>query len=204
MGGKAAAAKEYPYELCEAICGGVAAQNTSDMSRIFSMLPMCERNIASLSSLCQEATYDMSEKTRGWPVPVEKPIGDYPQHWPDSIHELDSHALGSTLISRDGEAALYHEMSALMVQNGIEYAEDDVSGALLDPTLVREARDLEMKFFNDMGVYDRVPRSQLRCKLITTCWIDMHKGDISCPKYRSRLVGEEFKTYEELRSVVMK
>ena len=94
----------------------------------------------------------MSDKTIGWPRPIEKPIGSYPEHWSDGIHELDNHALGSTLTSRDGEAALYNEMNALMVQNGIEYAEDDVSGLSLDLALVRQARDLDMKFFNDMGV----------------------------------------------------
>ena len=51
-----------------------------------------------------------------------------------------------------------------------------------------------MEFFNDMGVYDRVPRSQLRGKLIKARWIDINRGDISCPNYRSRLVGKELKT----------
>ena len=36
-------------------------------------------------------------------------------------------------------------MSALYVENGIEYAVDDVSGALLDPGLVHEGRATEMK-----------------------------------------------------------
>ena len=49
-------------------------------------------------------------------------------------------------------------MNVVMVQNVIEYTEDDVSGASLDPALLRQARDLEMKFLKDMGVYDRVPR----------------------------------------------
>ena len=176
VGGGAAASQEYLYELCEAICRGVAAQKKSDMFRILYTLPMGGQSIASLSSLCQEATYVMSDKTNGWPGPIEKPIGNYPYHWPDGIHELDGHALGSTLTSRGGEAALYTEMNALMVQNGIEYAEDDVSGASLDPTLVRQARDLEMKFFNDMSVCDRVPRSQLRGKLVKSRWIDFSKG----------------------------
>ena len=54
-----------------------------------------------------------------------------------------------------------------------------------------------MKVFDNMGVYDRVPRSQLRGKRIMGRWIDMSKGDISCPSYRSRLVGKEFKTYAD-------
>ena len=160
------------------------------MSRIKSTLPMGERSIASLISLCQDATHVMSDKTNGWLGPGGKPNGDYPLHWSDGIHELDGHALGSTLTSRDGEAASYSEMNGLMVQNGIGYAEDYVSGALPDPALVRQARDLEMKFFNDVDVYNRVPRSQLRGKLIKIRWIDISKGDISCPNCRSRLVGK--------------
>ena len=57
----------------------------------------------------------MSGKTNGWPGTLEKPIGDDPEQWSDGMHELDGLALGSTLTPRDGEAALHHEMSALMV-----------------------------------------------------------------------------------------
>ena len=44
-----------------------------------------------------------------------------------------------------------------MFQNGTVYAEDNVSGALLDPVLFRQARGSEMKFFDGMGVYDGLP-----------------------------------------------
>ena len=88
-------------------------------------------------------------------------------------------------------------MNALMVQNGIGYAEDDVSAASLNPALVRQARDLKIKFCNDMDVYDRVPRSQLRGKLIQMSWIDIHTGDVSCPNSRSGSVGKEFNTYAD-------
>ena len=167
------------------------------MSCILSTLQIGERNIASFSSHCQVVSYVMSDKTNGWLGPVEKPIGDYPQHWSGGIHELDGHALGSTLTSRDGEAALYHEMNAFWCQNGIEYAEDDVSRASVDPALVRQACDPEMKFFNDMGVYDGMPKSQLRGQLLKIRWIAINKGDISCPNSRSRFVEKEFKTYAD-------
>ena len=119
VGGRAAAAQEYPYEVCEALCQGAAAQKKSDMSHILYTLPMGGQGIASLSSLCQEATFVMSDKTNGWPGLIEKPIGSFTQHSTGGIHEPDGHALGYTLTSRDGEAALYHEMNALMGQNGI-------------------------------------------------------------------------------------
>ena len=54
-----------------------------------------------------------------------------------------------------------------------------------------------MEFFNDMGVYNRVRRSQLRGKLITSRWIDIHKGNILCPNDRRRLVGKELNTYTD-------
>ena len=39
------------------------------------------------------------------------------------------------------------ELDALYVQHGVEHTLDDVSGAWLDPVLVREGRDVEMAFF---------------------------------------------------------
>ena len=104
MGGRAAAAQKYPYELCEAICRGVAARKKADTSRIFSALPMCERDVSSLSSLCQEATFDMSGQKSCWLGLADKCIGDDPQCCSDGIHELDGHALVSTLVSRGNEA----------------------------------------------------------------------------------------------------
>ena len=88
-------------------------------------------------------------------------------------------------------------MSALYAQNGIEYAVDDISGALLDPAAVHEGRATEMKFFHGMRVYDRVPRDEQRQtggKIIGTKWIDVNKGDAERPNIRCRLVGKEFKT----------
>ena len=85
-----------------------------------------------------------------------------------------------------------------MIQGDIEYASDGVSGAHLQPELVHEARKVEMKFIEDMKVYDRVDRSEMLNrggKIIKTRWIDVNKGDAACPNYRSRLVGKEYKTY---------
>ena len=83
--------------------------------------------------------------------------------------------------------------ASLYVQNGIESAVDDVSGAVLDAEMVRAGREVEMNFFKTMGVYDRVPRSeQLETggKIIGTKWIDVNKGDFDNPKIRSCLVGK--------------
>ena len=88
-------------------------------------------------------------------------------------------------------------MNVLMCQHGVAYADDDVSNAALDPELVMQARKLEMKFFSDMGVYTRVPRSSIRGKVIKTRWIDVSKGDSVKNHYWSRFVGKELKTYND-------
>jgi len=44
-------------------------------------------------------------------------------------------------------------MSALYAQNGVEYAIDGVSGALLDPTMVHAGKATEMAFFDRVKVY---------------------------------------------------
>ena len=131
-----------------------------DHSRKIITLPMDERKVLSFSSLCSEATGQDAQA--GWPGPVARPIGEYPDHWSDGLHELYGHGLRTDAKDREGERLLCIEMDSLMVQSGVEYAYDDVTNASLNPSLVRKARDLEMKLFTDMGVYERVPRSQLQ------------------------------------------
>ena len=149
VGGRAAAAQENPKKLCEAISSGIANQKANDLSRKFTTLPMCEKRVASLASLCREATGHLSSLCReatgdnnktDWPAPIDQPIGDYPKHWADGIHDRDGHALGSSLLNTDGESLFLLELHALMCQNGVEYACDDVSNAALDLVQVRQAR----------------------------------------------------------------
>ena len=54
-----------------------------------------------------------------------------------------------------------------------------------------------MQLFRNMKVYDKVPRwmaARDGCKVITTKWRDINKGDQRDPNYRARLVGREIKT----------
>ena len=58
-----------------------------------------------------------------------------------------------------------------------------------------------MQFFRNMKVYDKVPRwmaTRDGCKVITTKWRDINKGDQRNPNYRARLVGREIKTDSRL------
>ena len=78
------------------------------------------------------------------------------------------------------------------MKDGQEWACDDVSGAVLDPSLVEKDRELEMENFRSMEVYGTVPREMAYGhKIIRTRWIDVNKGGSISLDYRSRLVGKE-------------
>ena len=105
-----------------------------------------------------------------------------PVDWCDEQHE-----------ENESDELLAHEFALLRVREGHEWAWDDTTGAELDPELVKRAMQLEMEYFHSMGVYEKVPRSQaVGCTIIRTRWIDVNKGDILSPDYRSRLMGKEF------------
>ena len=56
---------------------------------------------------------------------------------------------------------------------------DDVSGRVLDHELAVKARKLEMDFFREMRVYEKVPRAadtRDGCRVISTKWVDINKG----------------------------
>ena len=73
---------------------------------------------------------------------------------------------------------------------------DDVSGEPLDPSLIKKARQEEMRGFGERQVYHHVLRSVAQAdpegKFIGVRWVDVNKGTKEVPKVRSRLVGQEF------------
>ena len=83
-----------------------------------------------------------------------------------------------------------------------ETAVDDVSGAFLDPKMVKKARADEIDYVRTMKLYTKVPISECLKhtgkQAIATRWIDVNKQDASNPLYRSRLVGKEFNTYNDM------
>ena len=61
---------------------------------------------------------------------------------------------------------------------------------------VRKARDKEMKYIEEKGVWKVIAREEAvrrEVKIIKTRWIDINKGDRANPNYRSRLVAKEFR-----------
>ena len=83
-----------------------------------------------------------------------------------------------------------------------EYAVDDVSGAYLDPKMVKKARAEEIEFVRSMKLYTKVPIKECLAKTgkqpIAVRWTDVNKQDTSNPLYRSRLVGKEFNTHNDM------
>ena len=99
-----------------------------------------------------------------------RPVGDYPDHWFDEMHQEDGGSEKFGLRPQDGIEvlkkemdSLNREMHALSCKHGIEVASDDVTNQRLEPNLVKDARKLEMDYFERLGVYEKVDRSdQLR------------------------------------------
>ena len=131
------------------------------------------------------------------PAGVLKTIGKLPEKWAHYTHDNDGHGVDSLPEYRRGENIFINEVCSLYVQHGIEEATDDVSGAYLDPALVKAGRILEMNYFKEMKVYERLPGTHLATtagKLIGAMWTDTNKGDSEKPNVRCRLVGKEFRT----------
>ena len=73
--------------------------------------------------------------------------------------------------------------------NDIKQAWDDVTGAMLDPKRVTEARLEEISYIDGMRVWTKITRAEAErrgWKVIATRWIDVNKGDVYNPVYRSR------------------
>jgi hypothetical protein len=192
MGGRAAGAQVYPDDLCKAILRGVVRQKSVDdkQSRVI-VPPMSAGQISSfirsLSGVEIGSVREFANRT--------EPIGEWPKHWVDQVHEADGGAdvVGSR--PQRGIEILQSELDMLTMRNGIACAKDDVSGEELLPEWVVLARREEMAYFHKLGVYDIVPRAHQRMtggKVVSTRWIDTNKGDSLNPNCRSRLVGREF------------
>ena len=74
---------------------------------------------------------------------------------------------------------------------------DDVTGEILDWDGVVQARAEEIKEFRKHGVHHKVPIKECYDETekapIGVRWVDINKGDLLNPDYRSRLVAKEIK-----------
>ena len=67
---------------------------------------------------------------------------------------------------------------------------DDLSGKRLPEDLVQEARYEEIKFIDQIKLWNVVPRPGDGSKVIDTRWVDVNKGDENEPLVRARLVAK--------------
>ena len=77
--------------------------------------------------------------------------------------------------------------------NMLDQALDDHTGASLDAKKVKEARQLEMEYYDKMHVFDKVPIAQCWERTgkthLKARWVDIDNGS----RYRSRWVAKQFK-----------
>ena len=76
---------------------------------------------------------------------------------------------------------------------------DDITGKELPWHAVRNARELELKYLRDLGVYEKVDEKEAVAKYkitpVDTKWIDTDKAFEGEPmQIRSRIVAREFKS----------
>ena len=81
------------------------------------------------------------------------------------------------------------------VVNRHERVIDDITGQPLNPELCRIARQKEIDYFRNKGVWDmrRIQEAWARTGRppISVRWVEVNKGDDEHPNYRSRLVARE-------------
>jgi hypothetical protein len=79
----------------------------------------------------------------------------------------------------------------------VEWYEDLKTGEGLDPRMVKEAREEELKFMKKIGLFELVPVEDCWKSTgkdpITTKWVDVNKGSTERPDVRCRLVARDFK-----------
>jgi hypothetical protein len=77
---------------------------------------------------------------------------------------------------------------------------DEITGAVLPPGLVQQARAEEIKFMLDWGVWERATIADCWRETgkapIGSKWVDVNKGDATKPLVRSRFVVKEIATYK--------
>ena len=90
------------------------------------------------------------------------------------------------------------ELDVNQEEEDCQWAVDDRNGELLDVKMVKEARSEEVKFMEELGVWER--SSLEECRRLTgkdpvsTRWVDIDKGRDGEVLVRSRLVARDFKT----------
>ena len=127
VGGRAAGAQVYPEALCEAVCRGVRRQQQEDAALGVATGRMSMDEVRQFAHhICNindqedcginrvQSIIENEDKTL--------PVGDYPEHWIDSWHELEGGSDVYGVRPQYGVTLLQAEMSGLAYKNGFETA----------------------------------------------------------------------------------
>ena len=74
----------------------------------------------------------------------------------------------------------FHDVDTISSDVCAKIAWDDLTGMRLDAGKVTEAREKELEYIKQKGVWTKIPRSVAQSrgwKIIKTRWIDVNKGD---------------------------
>ena len=103
-----------------------------------------------------------------------------------------------------GLVKLNHEKHTMLADVGEKQEQDvicfdDITGKELPLHAVRQARELELKYLRDLGVYENVDEKEAvekdRITLVDTKWVDTDKAFEGEPmQTRSRMCAREFKS----------
>ena len=97
----------------------------------------------------------MPTSMQGMKTVIASLLRQAPGHWTDTKHEEDGGGDVRGYRAQEGRQLLRSFVSGL--NNWAAW--DDVTGGVLESSMVKEVRAIEMKYFEKMNVYTRVPRS---------------------------------------------
>ena len=118
------------------------------------------------------------------------------------MHVIANDDMDEVSVKRALEMDMVSEELGLQNELWDEVAYDDVTGKVLDPLEVKNARREEVQFLKEKGIVAVVPYDECfkEGKVpITVRWVDVVKGTMDDPVYRCRLVARDFKGNDDSR-----
>ena len=141
--------------ICEAICEGVANRKKHDQSNTVSTSKMTYMGLKRFVRHVCDLQGSNHDAVEGIPLTTmrdgaHRHTAEYPGHWLDDWHEEDGGDDRRGVRPQIGVTLLKKETEGLSFKSG--YALDHVTNAELIPDLVKQARQVEMCYFQKLGV----------------------------------------------------
>ena len=185
-----------PVQPRQCSTAAAAAAEPAGTEAVVRVAPPPPAGTSSGSAGCSATAAAQRTKTKAPPASAGSPAGQEQPNKKSRTEDEDEVMMVIAEAHADEDAIDWSEPNDVEAQYY-----DDISGALLDPQLVKEARGEEIQFVKDFGVYVKVPAAQAVGKTkVSIKWVDINKGDAKHPEYRSRLVGRELKKWDPFMS----